>query len=203
MKGCLLQPSSLAPPNKSCFVCQKAQVNIALDVHQTTIKHLLDAVNKKTLGIYIYIYVYIYIYIYQCLHVHSLSVGFHQPTIMIGEGNIIYEEGEDIDEDEYRYIYNIYLYIYVCIYIYAPPFSLIITYPTIIKHDSEMLVKHLSSLPGGGINNGSIVEIDDFSQNMTVEIVITHKPKEGNVRSLSFSSLFPSPLLLSSIYAHS
>ena len=36
----------------------------------------------------------------------------------------------------------------------------------------------LSGLPGGGIQNGSIVTIDDFTQNLQTDIVITHVIKD-------------------------
>jgi hypothetical protein len=37
------------------------------------------------------------------------------------------------------------------------------------------LVKVLAQLPCGGIQNGSIVRIEDFSQDLEVDICITHK----------------------------
>ena len=39
------------------------------------------------------------------------------------------------------------------------------------------LAKHLTALPCGGIHNGTTVDLEDFSQDLTVQLSITHKER--------------------------
>ena len=68
------------------------------------------------------------------------ELGFDAPTIMIG-GDIIYEEGEDIDPSEF----------------------------------ATTLTRKLIHLPGGGAGHGSELRIEDFTQDLEVEVGITHR----------------------------
>ena len=114
-KGYLLQPTQLPPPNPNCFVCRNAIISLALNTKEWTLDMLLIRIVKKELG-------------------------FGQPTILIG-GDIVYEEGDDIDPSEY----------------------------------AVNLSKKLVDLPMGGIRHGVVFGVEDFSQDLEVEISVTHK----------------------------
>ncbi len=122
-KNYFLQPTSLPDPNKHCFVCRNAVVNLTINTSTWTLEMLLRRVIKKHLG-------------------------FMEPTLNIG-ASIIYEEGDDIDKDEF----------------------------------AAIVVKKLVDLPAGGIKHGTIITIEDFTQDLEVEICVHHKsewePKEG------------------------
>lgn len=113
-KGFYLQPTSLPNPNPKCFVCRNAIIFLAVDTEQWTLGMLLRRVIKKELG-------------------------FMEPSLSLGS-NMIYEEGDDIDEDQY----------------------------------STNLCKKLVDLPGG-ITDGSVIEIEDFTQDLEVELHVSHK----------------------------
>jgi hypothetical protein len=68
------------------------------------------------------------------------ELGFGQPTIVVG-GDIVYEEGDDIDPSEY----------------------------------AANLPKKLISLPSGGIGHGAVFGVEDFSQDLEVEISVSHR----------------------------
>lgn len=114
-KGYLLQPTQLNAPNPNCFVCRNAIISLALNTKEWTLEMLLARVIKKELG-------------------------FGQPTILVG-GDIVYEEGDDIDPSEY----------------------------------ATNLPKKLVDLPSGGIGHGVVFGVEDFSQDLEVEINVTHK----------------------------
>eukprot|EP00956_Cyclotella_meneghiniana_P008840 scaffold12110_cov58-Cyclotella_meneghiniana.AAC.3 len=114
-KGYLLQPTQLPAPNPNCFVCRNAIISLALNTKEWTLEMLLTGVIKKELG-------------------------FGQPTILVG-GDIVYEEGDDIDPTEY----------------------------------AANLPKKLINLPSGGIGHGIVFGVEDFSQDLEVEVSVTHK----------------------------
>ena len=114
-KGYLLQPTQLPPPNPNCFVCRNAIISLALNTKEWTLDMLLTRVLKKELG-------------------------FGQPTILVG-GDMVYEEGDDIDPSEY----------------------------------AVNLSKKLVDLPMGGIGHGVVFGVEDFSQDLEVEISVSHK----------------------------
>ena len=114
-KGYLLQPTQLPAPNPNCFVCRNAIISLALNTQEWTLDMLLARVIKKELG-------------------------FGQPTILVG-GDIVYEEGDDIDPSEY----------------------------------AANLPKKLINLPSGGIGHGIVFGVEDFSQDLEVEVSVTHK----------------------------
>lgn len=114
-KGYLLQPTQLPPPNPNCFVCRNAVISLALNTKEWTLEMLMARVIKKELG-------------------------FGQPTILVG-GDIVYEEGDDIDPSEY----------------------------------AANLPKKLIELPSGGIGHGAVFGVEDFSQDLEVEISVAHK----------------------------
>lgn len=74
-RGYYLQPTSLPGPNPNCFVCRNAVVSLALNTSEWTLGMLIDRVLKRELG-------------------------FQEPTIEVG-GDIVYEEGEDVDPSEW------------------------------------------------------------------------------------------------------
>mmetsp|Transcript_5777 Transcript_5777/g.12623 ORF Transcript_5777/g.12623 Transcript_5777/m.12623 type:complete len:773 (+) Transcript_5777:1-2319(+) len=115
-KGYLLQPTTLPEPNPNCFVCRNATISLSLNTKEWTLGMLLNRVIKKELG-------------------------FAQPSIMIGEDSIVYEEGEDIDPSEY----------------------------------STNLSKKLVNLPAGGLGHGSSIRVEDFTQDLEVDVSVSHK----------------------------
>jgi len=115
-KGYLLQPTTLPEPNPNCFVCRNATISLSLNTKEWTLEMLLNRVIKKELG-------------------------FAQPSIMIGEDSIVYEEGEDIDPSEY----------------------------------STNLSKRLVNLPAGGLGHGSSMRVEDFTQDLEVDVSVSHK----------------------------
>jgi len=117
-KGYLLQPTTLPDPNPNCFVCRNATISLSLNTREWTLDMLLNRVIKKELG-------------------------FAEPTIMIGEDSIVYEEGEDIDPAEY----------------------------------SANLSKRLVDLPAGGLGHGSAIRVEDFTQDLEVEVSVSHKDR--------------------------
>jgi hypothetical protein len=114
-KGYLLQPTTLPAPNPNCFVCRNAIISLALNTKEWTLEMLLSRVIKKELG-------------------------FSQPTLLVG-GDIVYEEGDDIDPSEY----------------------------------AANLSKKLINLPSGGVGHGSVFGVEDFSQDLEVEVSVSHK----------------------------
>lgn len=114
-KGYYLQPTKLPDPNPECFVCRNAVIFLAVNTKEWTLDMLLSRVIKKELG-------------------------FGEPTLMVG-GDIVYEEGEDIDPSEY----------------------------------SGNLFKKLADLPSGGVGHGSVVRVEDFTQDLEVEISVSHQ----------------------------
>lgn len=114
-KGYYLQPTTLPDPNPNCFVCRNAIISLTMNTHEWTLDMLISRVIKKELG-------------------------FSEPTILVG-GDIVYEEGEDIDPSEY-----------------APNLS-----------------KKLVNLPAGGVAHGSVIRIEDFTQDLEVEASVSHK----------------------------
>ncbi|KAL7506095.1 hypothetical protein ACHAXN_003439 [Cyclotella atomus] len=114
-KGYLLQPTQLPAPNPNCFVCRNAIISLALNTKEWTLEMLLARVIKKELG-------------------------FGAPTVLVG-GDIVYEEGDDIDPEEY----------------------------------AANLPKKLVDLPSGGVGHGAVFGVEDFSQDLEVEISVTHK----------------------------
>jgi ubiquitin-like 1-activating enzyme E1 B len=115
--GLYLTASPLEEPNLNCFVCRNATMPLTISVNDDkwTLKEFLARVVKKHLG-------------------------FQEPTLML-EGDIIWEEGEDVDEDEYK----------------------------------GNLVKTLTKLPCGGIQHGSVLEILDNSQDLSIQVAITNR----------------------------
>jgi len=71
-KGLTLQPTRLQPPAPGCFVCSTAQLELHIDTARATLRHLIDAVLKRRLGI-------------------------NEPSISIGYSTV-YEEGEGADD---------------------------------------------------------------------------------------------------------
>lgn len=116
-KGYYLQPTTLPDPNPNCFVCRNAIISLALNTQEWTLDMLLSRVIKKELG-------------------------FHEPTILVG-GDIVYEEGEDIDPSEYAINLN----------------------------------KKLVNLPSGGVTHGSVIRIEDYSQDLEVDVNVSHKDR--------------------------
>lgn len=114
-KGYMLQPTTLPSPNPNCFVCRNAIISLALNTKEWTLEMLLTRVIKKELG-------------------------FSQPTVLVG-GDIVYEEGDDIDPSEY----------------------------------ASNLSKKLISLPSGGVGHGTVFRVEDFTQELEVEISVSHK----------------------------
>ena len=114
-KGYYLQPTTLPDPNPNCFVCRNAIISLTLNTKEWTLDMLLSRVIK-------------------------IELGFQEPTILVG-GDIVYEEGEDIDPSEYA-----------------------INQP-----------KKLVNLPSGGVTHGSIIRIEDYSQDLEVDVNVTHK----------------------------
>ena len=112
--GLYLMAGALEGPNPRCFVCRKATVPLHLNVHNWTLKDLLERIVKKDLG-------------------------FEQPSITMDEsGDYIWEEGDDAED-----------------------FSI-------------NLAKKLPDLPCGGIRHGTVIAIEDFTQDLTVQVVVTH-----------------------------
>ncbi|KAL7500855.1 hypothetical protein ACHAWT_010356 [Skeletonema menzelii] len=116
-KGYYLQPTTLPDPNPNCFVCRNAIISLTLNTQEWTLDMLLSRVIKKELG-------------------------FHEPTILVG-GDIVYEEGEDIDPSEY----------------------------------AINLPKKLVNLPSGGVTHGSVIRIEDYSQDLEVDVNVSHKDR--------------------------
>jgi len=116
-KGYYLQPTTLPDPDPNCFVCRNAIISLALNTQEWTLDMLLSRVIKKELG-------------------------FHEPTILVG-GDIVYEEGEDIDPSEY----------------------------------AINLKKTLVNLPSGGVSHGSVIRIEDYSQDLEVDVNVSHKER--------------------------
>jgi ubiquitin-like 1-activating enzyme E1 B len=116
-KGYYLQPTTLPDPDPNCFVCRNAIISLALNTQEWTLDMLLSRVIKKELG-------------------------FHEPTILVG-GDIVYEEGEDIDPSEY----------------------------------AINLKKTLANLPSGGVSHGSVIRIEDYSQDLEVDVNVSHKER--------------------------
>ncbi len=116
-KGYYLQPTTLPEPNPNCFVCRNAIISLTLNTQEWTLDMLLSRVIKKELG-------------------------FQEPTILVG-GDIVYEEGEDIDPSEY----------------------------------AINLPKKLVNLPSGGVTHGSVIRIEDYSQDLEVDVNVSHKDK--------------------------
>eukprot|EP00984_Skeletonema_dohrnii_P017409 scaffold7912_cov104-Skeletonema_dohrnii-CCMP3373.AAC.1 len=114
-KGYYLQPTTLPDPNPNCFVCRNAIISLNLNTQEWTLDMLLSRVIKKELG-------------------------FQEPTILVG-GDIVYEEGEDIDPSEY----------------------------------AINLPKKLVNLPSGGVAHGSVIRIEDYSQDLEVDVNVSHK----------------------------
>mmetsp|Transcript_19321 Transcript_19321/g.36692 ORF Transcript_19321/g.36692 Transcript_19321/m.36692 type:complete len:455 (-) Transcript_19321:115-1479(-) len=114
-KGYYLQPTKLPDPNPECFVCRNAVISLVVNTKEWTLDMLLSRVIKKELG-------------------------FGEPTLMVG-GDIVYEEGEDIDPTEY----------------------------------SGNLFKKLVDLPSGGVGHGSVIRVEDFTQDLEVEISVSHR----------------------------
>jgi len=117
-KGYLLQPTTLPDPNPNCFVCRNATISLSLNTKEWTLEMLLNRVIKKELG-------------------------FGEPTIMIGEDSIVYEEGEDIDPSEF----------------------------------GANMSKRLVDLPAGGLGHGSSLRVEDFTQDLEVEVSVSHKDR--------------------------
>lgn len=115
-KGFYIQPTNLPPPNHKCFVCRGAKIDVQIDVTQWNLQDFVAKVIKKRLG-------------------------FVEPTILLGDGDIIHEEGEGADAASYA-----------------------VNQP-----------KKLQDLPAGGIKGGSMVQIEDFYQNLEVEINIIQR----------------------------
>mmetsp|Transcript_31670 Transcript_31670/g.76663 ORF Transcript_31670/g.76663 Transcript_31670/m.76663 type:complete len:820 (+) Transcript_31670:195-2654(+) len=115
-KGYYLQPTTLPEPNPNCFVCRNATISLSLNTEEWTLGMLLERVIKKELG-------------------------FAEPTIMVGDDSIVYEEGDDIDTAEY----------------------------------SANLSKKLADLPAGGLTHGSSMQVEDFTQNLEVEVNVSHR----------------------------
>jgi len=116
-KGHMLMPSRLCPPNKNCFVCNTANVNLQIDTKKTSFEHFLKVVLKGRLG-------------------------FNAPTVDIGDSTV-WEEGEDAED---------------------------------MSHN---LKKLLIDMGGGGIRDGSIVNVEDFSQDLEVQIVVEHVDEDS------------------------
>ncbi|KAL3782767.1 hypothetical protein HJC23_003088 [Cyclotella cryptica] len=114
-RGYILQPTTLPLPNPNCFVCRNAVISLSLNTKEWTLQMLLTRVIKKELG-------------------------FSQPTILVG-GDIVYEEGDDIDPSEY----------------------------------ASNLSKKLIGLPSGGVGHGTVIGVEDFTQDLEVEICVSHK----------------------------
>eukprot|EP00985_Skeletonema_marinoi_P003732 scaffold1616_cov173-Skeletonema_marinoi.AAC.4 len=114
-KGYYLQPTTLPDPNPNCFVCRNAIISLTLNTQEWTLDMLLSRVIKKELG-------------------------FQEPTILVG-GDIVYEEGDDIDPSEY----------------------------------AINLPKKLVNLPSGGVAHGSVIRIEDYSQDLEVDVNVSHK----------------------------
>ncbi|KAL7461896.1 hypothetical protein ACHAXS_002309 [Conticribra weissflogii] len=114
-KGYYLQPTKLPDPNPECFVCRNAVISLVLNTNEWNLEMLLSRVIKKELG-------------------------FAEPTLMVG-GDIVYEEGDDIDPSEY----------------------------------SGNLSKKLVDLPSGGVGHGSVIRVEDFTQDLEVEISVSHR----------------------------
>lgn len=112
-KGQLLQPVRLEEPVPTCFVCSQTQVHVQLDTATWTLDQFLGAVVKKRLG-------------------------FSEPTIMLGTGEI-WMEGQDADDL------------------------------------SINLPKTLNNLPQGGVQDGQVLCISDFSQDLEVNVAVHHR----------------------------
>ena len=114
-KGYYLQPTTLPDPNPECFVCRNAIISLVVNTKEWTLDMLLSRVIKKELG-------------------------FGEPTLMVG-GDIVYEEGDDIDPSEY----------------------------------AGNLSKKLVDLPSGGVGHGSVIRVEDFTQDLEVEMSVSHR----------------------------
>lgn len=112
-KGQQLQPVRLEAPVPTCFVCSKTQLNVQLDAATWTLERFLDVVVKRRLG-------------------------FSEPTIMLGNGEI-WMEGEDADDL------------------------------------SINLPKTLVGLPEGGVRDGTVLCINDFAQDLEVNVAVHHR----------------------------
>lgn len=74
----VLNPESLKPPNRECFVCSKGQLHLTMDVKSATLQTLVQLVLQKRLSVL-------------------------QPTVHVTTGdfhNTIYESGEGLEDDE-------------------------------------------------------------------------------------------------------
>jgi ubiquitin-like 1-activating enzyme E1 B len=115
--GLFLTSAALEDPNPNCFVCKSAVVPLALNTTKWTLQDFIDKIVKKDLG-------------------------FEEPTLMLGDGDCIWEEGEDSDQASFE----------------------------------KNLAKLLTDLPCGGIGHaGAVVTIEDFSQDLTVNVSVTHQ----------------------------
>lgn len=73
-KGFYVLPTKLPKPSSNCFVCRNAKLEIKLaDFGEWNLKDFLAKIVKKDLG-------------------------FSQPTLLVGDGDVIWEEGEGADE---------------------------------------------------------------------------------------------------------
>lgn len=113
--GLYLTASKLNPPNPKCFVCRQATIPLTIGVNDWTLQNFLARIVKTELG-------------------------FEEPILML-DGDIIWEEGQDADEEAFK----------------------------------VNLAKTLSKLPCGGIQHGTVMEIEDFSQDLKVNVAVTHQ----------------------------
>jgi ubiquitin-like 1-activating enzyme E1 B len=113
--GWYLLSSTLRDANPQCFVCRNATLSITLNVHRWTFRSFLQTIIKARLG-------------------------FAEPSVILADNEMVWEEGEDADSHVYE----------------------------------QNLDRKLPNLPCGGINHGTIIRIEDFSQDLEVDICITH-----------------------------
>lgn len=115
--GLLLTASRTEDPNPDCFVCKNAIIPLTLTTTVWKFEDFLERIVKKELG-------------------------FEVPTLEVGDGDCIWEEGDDADD----------------------------TFQT-------NLPKMLPNLPCGGIKDGVVITIEDFSQDLTVSVRVNHVDK--------------------------
>jgi ubiquitin-like 1-activating enzyme E1 B len=113
--GWYLLSSTLRDANPKCFVCRNATLSITLNVHRWTFRSFLQRIIKSRLG-------------------------FAEPSVILADNEMVWEEGEDADSHVYE----------------------------------QNLERKLPNLPCGGIKHGTIIRIEDFSQDLEVDICITH-----------------------------
>merc|ERR1719198_381659 len=77
----LLCSNKLLPPNPKCFVCNKSEIDLYIDIHKTKFSLFLESIIKKKLA-------------------------FVEASVTLNGYDIIYEEGEDFDPEQSAVLMN-------------------------------------------------------------------------------------------------